>query len=145
MTAATSPRNLTAIVLAAGQGTRMKSSRPKVLHELCGRPMVHHVVQTALDAGAGDVIVVVGFGRDEVAAELGRAFGDRVRTATQEVQRGTGHAVQCALPALRPDAGLAFVLYGDTPLLEQGELESLAAAIGDRPLAMLTCVTPDPA
>jgi bifunctional UDP-N-acetylglucosamine pyrophosphorylase/glucosamine-1-phosphate N-acetyltransferase len=138
---------LTAIVLAAGQGTRMKSSRPKVAHELCGRPMLHHVVQTALDAGAEDVIVVVGFGRDQVEGPLAAAFGSRVRTAVQDVQKGTGHAVSCALPALRPGSSLAFVLCGDTPLLEVDELTALRAAL-DRearaPMAMLTCVTADP-
>jgi bifunctional UDP-N-acetylglucosamine pyrophosphorylase/glucosamine-1-phosphate N-acetyltransferase len=65
-----SPSTLTAILLAAGQGTRMKSARPKVLHALCGRPMIHFVVDAALAAGAGEVIVVVGHGRDEVSAYL---------------------------------------------------------------------------
>src|SRR6516164_4485001 len=104
------PPPLTAIVLAAGQGTRMKSALPKVLHELCGRPMIHHVVDVAMAAGAHDVIVVVGHGRAEVAAYLTRTFGERVRTAVQDVQQGTGHAVRCALPALSPEADRVFVL-----------------------------------
>src|ERR1700753_2090268 len=97
------PSPLTAVILAAGQGTRMKSARPKVLHELCGRPMIHHVVEAAMKAGARDVIVVAADGREEVEAYLSRAFGEKVRTAVQEVQQGTGHAVRCALPALRAD------------------------------------------
>ena len=137
----------TAVILAAGQGTRMKSARPKVLHELCGRPMIHHVVNAALAAGAEDVIVVVGHGRDEVAAYLAGAFGGRVRTAVQETQQGTGHAVRCALPALSPSADRVFVLYGDTPLLDPAELGRLPQALDAdpaAPLALLTVRVPDP-
>src|SRR5580700_8911627 len=108
MSIAPSP-SLTAVILAAGQGTRMKSARPKVLHELCGRPMIHHVVEAAFAAGAGDVVVVVGHGRDEVRAYLAGAFGERVRTAVQETQQGTGHAVLAALPGLSPRAERVFV------------------------------------
>jgi bifunctional UDP-N-acetylglucosamine pyrophosphorylase/glucosamine-1-phosphate N-acetyltransferase len=138
---------VSAIVLAAGQGTRMKSARPKVLHELCGRPMIHHVVEAAFAAGAEDVIVVVGHGRAEVAAYLAGAFGERVRTAVQDVQQGTGHAVRCALPALSPEADRVFVLYGDTPLLDPAELAALPRALDTdsaAPLAMLTVRVPDP-
>ncbi|HVY45721.1 MAG TPA: NTP transferase domain-containing protein, partial [Minicystis sp.] len=101
---------LTAIVLAAGQGTRMKSARPKVLHELAGRPMIHYVVEAALVAGCRDVVVVVGHGRDEVTGYLAGAFGDRVRTAVQDEQRGTGHAVQCALPSVGAGAERVLLL-----------------------------------
>src|SRR5262249_43369037 len=94
---------MTALLVAAGQGTRMRSKRPKVLHELSGRPMIHFVVEAALAAGADDVIVVVGHGREEVTAYLDKAFGARVRTAVQETQQGTGHAVRCALPLLSPE------------------------------------------
>jgi bifunctional UDP-N-acetylglucosamine pyrophosphorylase / glucosamine-1-phosphate N-acetyltransferase len=138
---------VTAVILAAGQGTRMKSSRPKVLHELCGRPMIHHVVDAATAAGAGDVIVVVGHGRAEVAAYLATAFGDRVRTAVQEVQQGTGHAVRCALPAIATEAERVLVLYGDTPCLDAVELARLGRALDaapSAPLAMLTVRVSDP-
>jgi len=137
----------TAIILAAGQGTRMKSARPKVLHELCGRPMIHHVVSAAMAAGAEDVIVVVGHGREEVAAYLAHAFGSRVRTAVQDTQQGTGHAVRCALPALSPTADRVFLLYGDTPLLDPTELSQLPHALDadpSAPLALLTVRLPDP-
>jgi bifunctional UDP-N-acetylglucosamine pyrophosphorylase/glucosamine-1-phosphate N-acetyltransferase len=143
--AAQSP--VTAIILAAGQGTRMKSARPKVLHELCGRPMIHHVVDAARAAGARDVIVVVGHGREEVEAYLSRAFGASVRTAVQDVQQGTGDAVRCALPALGADADRVLILYGDTPLLDATELARLPRALdaeAGAPLAMLTMKVADP-
>ena len=138
---------LTAVILAAGQGTRMKSARPKVLHELSGRPMIHHVVDAARAAGATEVIVVVGHGREEVSAYLARAFGDTVRTAVQDAQLGTGHAMRCALPALPEHAERVMILYGDTPLLVASELGRLAALLpagAPEPLAMLTVRVPDP-
>src|SRR5579872_7068128 len=89
------------IVLAAGQGTRMKSETPKVLHPLAGVPMVHFGVQAALDAGCTEVIVVVGHGRQLASAYLARTFGtDRVRTVVQEEQRGTGDAARVGLTGL---------------------------------------------
>jgi bifunctional UDP-N-acetylglucosamine pyrophosphorylase/glucosamine-1-phosphate N-acetyltransferase len=147
MTTTTQESPLTAVILAAGQGTRMKSARPKVLHALCGRPMVCYVVDAALAAGAADVVVVVGHGREEVAAALDRAFGDRVRTTVQERQLGTGDAVRCALPELRPEAFAVLLLCGDTPMLEAAELARLWEALEktpDAPLAMLTMTLPDP-
>ncbi|MEP7125742.1 MAG: bifunctional UDP-N-acetylglucosamine diphosphorylase/glucosamine-1-phosphate N-acetyltransferase GlmU, partial [Byssovorax sp.] len=122
----------------------MKSARPKVLHELCGRPMIHYVVDAALAAGAAEVVVVVGHGRDEVTAYLAREFGARVRIAVQETQEGTGHAVRCALPSLAPDTERVFLLCGDTPLIGAAELVRLPASIGQSPLAMLTVRTVDP-
>jgi bifunctional UDP-N-acetylglucosamine pyrophosphorylase / glucosamine-1-phosphate N-acetyltransferase len=136
---------VTAIVLAAGQGTRMKSARPKVLHELCGRPMIHYVVEAALTAGAEEVIAVVGHGREEVTAYLAAAFGPRVRTVVQETQRGTGDAVRYALPLLPPNADRVFLLCGDTPLLDPAELRNLLPALGpDTALAFLTVHVDDP-
>ena len=76
----------------------MKSALPKVLHPVCGRPLLHYPVRAALEAGASEVIVVVGHGRDEVTAYLAKAFGDRVKTALQETQKGTGDAAKAALP-----------------------------------------------
>ncbi len=120
------------VVLAAGEGTRMKSSRPKVLHEIAGRPMVAWVVGAALDAGAERCVVVVGHKRDEVMAALTERFGERVQFAVQEEQRGTGHAVAQARDALAGFQGDALVLYGDTPFIRP---ETLAAArrAGRRP------------
>ncbi|WP_437596161.1 bifunctional UDP-N-acetylglucosamine diphosphorylase/glucosamine-1-phosphate N-acetyltransferase GlmU [Sorangium sp. So ce590] len=144
------PTPLTAVVLAAGQGTRMKSARPKVLHELCGRPMIHHVVDAALAAGASDVVVVVGHGRDEVSGYLDRAFGAQgknVRTALQAEQRGTGDAVRCAMPHLEATAEAVLILCGDTPLLDPEQLTQLRGALDgarDAPMAMLTARVADP-
>ncbi len=135
----------TAIVLAAGQGTRMKSRRAKVLHELCGKPMLHHVLDAALAGGVDDLIVVVGHDGDAVAASLAR-YGDRARTVTQDRQLGTGHAVGCALPALSDGADLAMILCGDTPLVKTEDLARLASALeaGQNEIALLTCRVPDP-
>lgn len=139
---------MAAVLLAAGQGTRMKSARPKVMHELCGRPMIHYVVEAAQAAGALDVIAVVGHGREEVTAYLKRAFGDRVHTALQEQQRGTGDAARCGLSVLPEGADLVLILYGDTPLLEAADLALLAPALSaagpSAQVAMLTADVPDP-
>ncbi|MEM6786968.1 MAG: bifunctional UDP-N-acetylglucosamine diphosphorylase/glucosamine-1-phosphate N-acetyltransferase GlmU [Myxococcota bacterium] len=134
----------TAIVLAAGKGTRMKSELPKVLHPCAGAPMLDHVVRAALEAGAEDAVVVVGHGREAVKAHLAARFGDRVRTAVQDEQRGTGHAVQCALPALRPEATTALLLYGDTPLVRAEDLARLLAVRETASVALLTCRVSDP-
>jgi bifunctional UDP-N-acetylglucosamine pyrophosphorylase/glucosamine-1-phosphate N-acetyltransferase len=142
---------MAAVLLAAGQGTRMKSARPKVMHELCGRPMLHYVVEAAQATGAVDVIAVVGHGRDEVTEYLKRAFGDRVHTALQAQQRGTGDAARCGLEALPEGADRVLILCGDTPLLESSELALLeralnaqSAAGSSAPVAMLTAEVPDP-
>jgi bifunctional UDP-N-acetylglucosamine pyrophosphorylase/glucosamine-1-phosphate N-acetyltransferase len=141
---------MTGIVLAAGMGTRMKSELPKVLHPVCGLPIVHYGVQAALEAGCSEIIVVVGQGRAEVEAYLARAFAGRpVRTAVQETQRGTGDAARAGLAAVGADADLALVMNGDVPLVRGADLLEVAgpfAGVG-APLAlsMATCVVPDPA
>lgn len=123
----------------------MKSALPKVLHEICGRPMIDYVVDAALDAGCKDVVVVVGYGRDELSAHLGRTYGNRVRTAVQESQRGTGDAVRAALPVIEPGMNHVLILCGDTPLVDSAELTRLQAVCqGNVPLAMLTAKAPDP-
>src|SRR3954465_111817 len=116
----------TAVILAAGQGTRMKSALPKVLHRIAGRPILHFPVRAALEAGCGEVVVVVGHGREAVEAYLGKAFGTdaekpewagRVKTAVQKEQRGTGDAAKAGLSAVRPDAERVLLFYGDVPML----------------------------
>lgn len=137
----------TAIILAAGQGKRMKSALPKVLHPLAGLPMIHYVVEAARGAGAEQVVVVVGHGREQVSAYLQSTFGDRVHIAIQEEQLGTGHAARCALPLLPPEARGVFVLYGDTPLLEPSLLRRLAeerSATHGAVLGLVTCLLDDP-
>jgi len=103
-----------ALVLAAGQGTRMKSKRPKVLHEVAGRPMVRHVVEALRGAGIQRIVVVVGHGADGVRAALGDM---NVEFAVQEEQLGTGHAVMQAEPLLAGHGGPVVVTCGDVPLL----------------------------
>ncbi|MCK6447038.1 MAG: NTP transferase domain-containing protein [Planctomycetes bacterium] len=141
------PRPDTVVILAAGQGTRMKSGAPKVLAPLLGRAMLAWVVDQALALEPKRVLVVVGHGADEVqrAAE-GYDSGGRLTFVRQEPQRGTGHALQCCLPALGADPGVVVVLYGDMPLLSRGSLERLvdvhAKTAGGA--AMLTATPSDP-
>ena len=108
-----------AVVLAAGKGTRMKSARPKMLHHLCGRPMLWHVLRALADAGVGDVVVVTS---NEIAPHVEALALDAghaaVKAVLQEPQLGSGHAVQVALAALEPASGTLLVLNGDMPLVE---------------------------
>lgn len=130
-----------AIVLAAGKGTRMKSARPKVLHELCGRPMLSYVLRALADAGVDDVTVVAGADSAPEIARLG------VATVVQEPQRGTGHAVQVALAALEPAEGTVLVAYGDMPLVTAGIFEDVQAAVdadAGTALALVTARMPLP-
>ncbi|MGA7577021.1 MAG: bifunctional UDP-N-acetylglucosamine diphosphorylase/glucosamine-1-phosphate N-acetyltransferase GlmU [Desulfobaccales bacterium] len=106
---------ITAIVLAAGQGTRMKSARPKVLHEILGRPMIAYLLETLKAVGLEDVVMVVGYQAERVQ-EVYRDYG--VRFVVQEPQNGTGHAVQVVLAANLPEATrTVLVLCGDAPLI----------------------------
>ena len=135
----------TAVILAAGQGTRMKSATPKVLHTIAGRPLVHYPVEAALEAGCGEVVVVVGHGREEVAAYLAKAFGARVKTAVQEHQRGTGDAARAGMGAVRAEASSVLVFYGDVPLVSAEDLAPVVKALGDGPgLALATCEVSEP-
>jgi bifunctional UDP-N-acetylglucosamine pyrophosphorylase/glucosamine-1-phosphate N-acetyltransferase len=117
------------VVLAAGKGTRMKSRTPKVLHPVCGKPMVAWVVDAVTAAAGasdkGNDVVVVGHGAEAVTAFLGERYGTRVRTALQAEQRGTGHAVQVALPALSTSATAVLVVCGDTPRVTSLPLSQL--------------------
>ncbi len=115
--------SLAVIVLAAGQGTRMKSRLAKVLHPLCGQPMLHYPLAAAEALGASRCVVIVG--RD--AEQVQEAFAGRATFALQAEQRGTGHAVLQAEAALEGFSGDVVVLYGDTPLLRAETLASMAA------------------
>ncbi len=113
---------IAAVVLAAGKGTRMKSERPKVLHELAGRPMLHYPVDGALALGCRPVVLVTGHGADEVRASL----RDRqVSFALQEQQLGTGHALLSARRSLEDFCGDLLLLCGDVPLLRRETLQQL--------------------
>jgi bifunctional UDP-N-acetylglucosamine pyrophosphorylase/glucosamine-1-phosphate N-acetyltransferase len=125
---------LAIIVLAAGQGKRMKSELPKVLHPLAGRPMIRHVLDSATALDPARLVVVVGHGGDQVAAALD---GDLI-FVEQKRRLGTGHAVMQA-EALVSGCQHILVLYGDMPLLQPATLQSLWARYrnGDSPLGML--------
>ena len=133
------------VVLAAGEGTRMKSATPKVLHAMCGRSMVGHVVAASRALDPEHLIVVVGHGRDQVAAHLAEVDPD-VRVVVQEEQNGTGHAVRVVLEAVGELAGTVLVNCGDTPLLTADTLAGLieAHAHGGNAATALTAHLPDP-
>ncbi|MGC4027327.1 MAG: bifunctional UDP-N-acetylglucosamine diphosphorylase/glucosamine-1-phosphate N-acetyltransferase GlmU [Steroidobacteraceae bacterium] len=138
-TAAAAP--LSVVVLAAGQGKRMNSALPKVLQKLSGVPLLRHVLETARELAPAALHVVYGHGGEAVRA----AFeGEPLHWALQAEQKGTGHAVQQAMPAI-PDDHLVLVLYGDVPLLRAQILRELVALAGPKRLALLTVQLADPA
>ncbi|WP_417547240.1 bifunctional UDP-N-acetylglucosamine diphosphorylase/glucosamine-1-phosphate N-acetyltransferase GlmU [Marinobacter segnicrescens] len=122
------------IILAAGQGSRMKSSLPKVLHKVAGRSMLHHVMDTARTLGAEGIHGVIGHGADQVKAVTPAAD---VTWALQEQQLGTGHAVAQALPVV-PDGAVVLVLYGDVPLINPETLVALVSRVNQQSLGLLT-------
>ncbi len=132
------------VVMAAGKGTRMKSSMPKVLHPLAGRALVQHVAQTAAQLGARQTVFVTGHGAEQVEAFLRQANPTQaLGFARQEPQLGTGHAVMQAMPLL-PDDGLVVVLSGDVPLITAATLSRLVQACQGECLALLTVCPADP-
>ena len=134
------------VIMAAGLGTRMRSERIKVLHELAGRPVIDYAVRTALAIGADPVVVVVGHQRERVRAHLAEAFaGAPLRCVVQDAQLGTGHAVLCAAEALAHFDGDVYILSGDVPLLPAECIEMLDDAAGDAPLAVVGMRLDDPA
>jgi len=137
---------LAAIVLAAGKGTRMRSARAKVLHELLGRPLVCYPVELARSLGADPVIAVLGHQHEAVEAALQARFGAGAVTVVEQTeQRGTGHAVRLAMPALRRFAGIVLILYGDVPLLRPETLRKLVGTARRYGcLALVTATPPDP-
>ncbi|MEZ5558527.1 MAG: bifunctional UDP-N-acetylglucosamine diphosphorylase/glucosamine-1-phosphate N-acetyltransferase GlmU [Pseudomonadales bacterium] len=133
-----------AVVLAAGQGKRMASARPKVLHELAGKAMLEHVLDTLTGLEARATHVVVGHGAEAVRAAMEPRLPRPVGWVLQTEQRGTGHAVQLALPQIGDDA-LVLVLYGDVPLVTGATLAACVAAAGADALALVTAEFDDPA
>jgi bifunctional UDP-N-acetylglucosamine pyrophosphorylase/glucosamine-1-phosphate N-acetyltransferase len=132
---------LSIIILAAGQGTRMHSRLPKVLHLLGGRPLLRHVIDTVQELGAPAVHVVIGHGAERVREVFA---GEELDWVIQDEQLGTGHAVAQALPGV-PDEHTVLVLYGDVPLIRRATLEQLCAAAAAGEFALLTAEPEDPA
>ena len=110
------------VVLAAGQGTRMRSDTHKVLHPIAGKPMLMHLLDTVDLLGAERRVIVVGKGREQIEEALG---GNGVRTALQAEQKGTGHAVQMAEETLSGFDGPVLILYGDTPFVTEATLRRM--------------------
>jgi bifunctional UDP-N-acetylglucosamine pyrophosphorylase/glucosamine-1-phosphate N-acetyltransferase len=133
--------NLTAVILAAGQGTRMKSELPKVLHPLLGKPMAHYAIDAARQVTGSQPVLVVGHAADQVR----RALADQADYVLQEPQLGTGHAVMQAEPLLAGKSELILVTYADMPLLTVETLTRLVhlAQSNPSPITMLTVTTSD--
>ncbi|WP_411503690.1 bifunctional UDP-N-acetylglucosamine diphosphorylase/glucosamine-1-phosphate N-acetyltransferase GlmU [Brevibacillus centrosporus] len=134
--------NIHAIVLAAGKGTRMKSSLYKVMHPVCGKPMIEHVVAAVEDLAFHKPVVVIGHGAEAVMHQL----GDRVQYAHQQEQLGTAHAVWMCREALENQDGMTIVLNGDTPLVQKETLNQLLSYHQERGAAatVLTAIVDDP-
>ena len=116
---------VSALILAAGKGTRMKSGKAKVLHEAFFAPMVHHVLDATTSLDLDDIVVVVGHQKESVQAALS---GYVVSFVSQDVQLGTGHAVMAARDILAPRGGSVLILCGDTPLIRTATLKDMLAA-----------------
>ncbi|MGB5605595.1 MAG: bifunctional UDP-N-acetylglucosamine diphosphorylase/glucosamine-1-phosphate N-acetyltransferase GlmU [Gammaproteobacteria bacterium] len=133
--------NLSIIILAAGQGTRMRSDLPKVLHPLGGRPLIQHAIGTACDFTGARLHVVIGHGAERVRDTCDDTAIDWV---IQSEQLGTGHAVAQVLPVV-PDSHIVLVMYGDVPLIKHSTLKKLQSIAVRDELAILTAVLDDPA
>jgi len=133
---------VTAVLLAAGQGTRMKSSLPKVLHPLCGKPMLWHVMEALKSVTTEKPVVVVGHGAEQVTAYL----GDSAQTVLQEPQLGTGHAAMQAESVLKGNTDTVIVTYADMPLLRGETFQRLVEnqRLNAGPFSLLTVVADDP-
>jgi bifunctional UDP-N-acetylglucosamine pyrophosphorylase/glucosamine-1-phosphate N-acetyltransferase len=133
--------NIAIVILAAGQGKRMKSDLPKVLQPLAGKPLLQHVIDTAATLDPKSLHVVYGHGGDRVREAL--AAAPVTSWILQAEQLGTGHAVQQAVPSLQDDE-IALVLYGDVPLVRSETLRSLLALAGPESMGLLTVMLEDP-
>ncbi|MCW8331479.1 bifunctional UDP-N-acetylglucosamine diphosphorylase/glucosamine-1-phosphate N-acetyltransferase GlmU [Photobacterium sp. SDRW27] len=132
--------SFSAVILAAGKGTRMYSNLPKVLHTLAGKPMVKHVIDTCGGVGASNIHLVYGHGGDQMKAVLS---DEQVNWVLQAEQLGTGHAVNQACPDLADDEKV-LILYGDVPLISADTLTNLLDAQPEGGIALLTVVLDDP-
>lgn len=133
--------NIEVVVLAAGQGSRMKSDLPKVLHPIAGKPMLAHVLDAARVVNAQALHVVIGHGADQVESKF--EGQDDIQWAMQTEQLGTGHAVKMALPNLKAD-GVTLILYGDVPLIQSNTLQALVDIAQNNKTGLLTVNMDDP-
>ena len=135
--------SISLILLAAGQGSRMESDLPKVLHKLAASPLLHHALAAGQALAPERMVVVAGHGGDQVAAAA-RAFDDTVEIVRQDEQLGTAHAVAQAAPLLAGARGDALVLYGDTPFIRPETLEAMRAARTEHAVVVLGFEAADP-
>lgn len=133
--------NIDVVIMAAGKGTRMQSSMPKVLHRLGGRALLQHVIETAQHIQARRVVVITGHGAEQVESMLAAQSG--LQSVRQMPQLGTGHAMQQAVPVLEDD-GVTLILSGDVPLIQADTLLALLTLCDNSHLALLTLQTPTP-
>jgi bifunctional UDP-N-acetylglucosamine pyrophosphorylase/glucosamine-1-phosphate N-acetyltransferase len=136
--------SLTAIILAAGKSTRMKSKLPKGLHEVCGRPMLEYVLNACYGAGCDRILMVVGHGKDEIVDRFGA--DKRIHWVEQTEQLGTGHAARMCEAELKKTRGDVFILAGDGPLIRSEVLKTLRQAhqADHAAASMATAVLDDP-
>lgn len=132
------------VILAAGMGKRMKSDKAKVLHEVAGRPMIDYIVDVAADVAGSNVVVVVGHQAAKVQEVIGRSH--QVRFAFQSEQRGTGHAVACAMTEVPDGVDSVVVLCGDVPLIRSATIRQMAAdhRVHNRDVTVLAVRVSDP-
>jgi bifunctional UDP-N-acetylglucosamine pyrophosphorylase / glucosamine-1-phosphate N-acetyltransferase len=139
-----SQRSCLSIILAAGEGTRMKSALPKVLHQIAGLPMVAHVVKAAEAAGAGDQALVIGHGAEEMRKAAAK-FAPKAETFVQEKRLGTAHAVLAAREAISRGYDDVLVMFGDTPLIDPGALTVARLKLAEgAAVAVIGFRTPNP-
>lgn len=131
--------SLDIVILAAGQGTRMRSALPKVLHPVAGNSMLGHVIHSARQLSPEGIHVVIGHGAERVREQLA---ADDLNFVLQDKQLGTGHAVAQAMPVLSAD--IVLILYGDVPLIEVETLQRLLTLVNDQQLGLLTVTLDDP-
>jgi bifunctional UDP-N-acetylglucosamine pyrophosphorylase/glucosamine-1-phosphate N-acetyltransferase len=133
-------QNTDIVILAAGKGTRMRSTMPKVLQKIAGLPMVSHVIASANSVASAKTIVVTGFGADQVEDALGGSVSCLVN---QSQQLGTAHAVQSALSQIR-DNSRVLILYGDVPLISPSTIEKMLETVSDKQMGLLTIELENP-
>lgn len=138
--------SISTIVLCAGEGTRMKSTQSKVLHDLCGKALCFYALKSALELSTDDVVAVLGSRGDVVRQEIEKLFGGRVKFVEQREQLGTGHAIQQALLQWKGTSSTIMVTYGDAPLMQTETLSRLISSQREHRshVAVLTSAAQDP-